>query len=304
MDNALSVRVRAALTVAVTLLIVLAEFWFLSAVYHLGDDTEAQRLARTELSATLATWEPGSDPGPILDAVAGLDEIDATWAGQTRGAAAAWSADPSVANFEALREADDDAGRALADQRARDDLTAGLIHATLLVLVSIGWFFWFRKLVRRHRDLQHRLTEREVIDTGERRLMALVHNSTDLVAVLEPDGTTSFVSPSAWTVLGYDPGELTIVDLTGLVHPDDVPTFVRSLACGDGEHMVMVAMQHQDGRLVTLEGTVNNLLADDAVRGLVLTLRDVTERQQARASAHPPGLPRLADRSRQPAAVR
>lgn len=236
MDGSLSMRVRAALTVAVTLLIVLAEFGFLSAVYHLGDGTDEDSLAQARVSASLATWQPGADPSPVLDAVAAIEAIDEPWAVDVATTAAAWSADATAANLQALRAADAAAGRTLADARAQDDLTAALIHAALLVTVSIGWFVWFRTLVRRHRDLQRRLTEREVIDTGERRLMALVQNSTDLVAVLEPDATTSFVSPSALAVLGYDAAELTGRDVTTLVHEDDVPTFVRALASGDGRH--------------------------------------------------------------------
>ena len=70
----------------------------------------------------------------------------------------------------------------------------------MLVLVSVGWFLWFRKLVRRHRELQAVLTKKQAVDAGERRLLALVQNSADLVAVLEPDSTASFVSPSATAV--------------------------------------------------------------------------------------------------------
>ena len=44
------------------------------------------------------------------------------------------------------------------------------------------------------------MTERTVIDAGERRLLALVRNSTDVVAVVEPDSTATFLSPAvaAW----------------------------------------------------------------------------------------------------------
>ena len=41
------------------------------------------------------------------------------------------------------------------------------------------------------------MTEQQELDAGERRLLALVQNSADLVLVLEPDATASFVSPAS-----------------------------------------------------------------------------------------------------------
>ena len=161
-----------------------------------------------------------------------------------------------------------------------------LILASLLVVVSIGWFVWFRQLVRRHRELQRALTERQVLDAGERRLLALVQNSADLVVVLEPDATTSFVSPSRQSVLGLSPEALIGRRFVDLLLPADVPLFIRLLAGSrEGEQNVMLRTRHADGRDLVLEGTLNNLLADAAISGWVLTVRDVTDRRvAARAS--------------------
>ncbi len=280
MDKAAPARTRAALTVSVTLLIVLAEFVFLTAVYHLDDGADEQRVAQTRFSTAFATWRTGDDPGPVLSAAQALAGSDAPGSTDVLDRARAWAADPTSGNRAALAEADDAAFDAVVAAQRTDDLLASLIHGLLLVGVSIGWFLWFRTLVRRHRELQRRLTEREVVDAGERRLMALVHNSTDLVAVLEPDSTASFVSPSAAAVLGMEPAGLTGRRFTDLLDAADVPRFVRVLAAGEGEHPVLVRLRHSDGRDLTLEGTLNNLLADAAVGGVVLTLRDVTDRQR------------------------
>ena len=155
-----------------------------------------------------------------------------------------------------------------------------LILGTLLVAVSIGWFVWFRQLVRRHRELQRAVTERQVLDSGERRLLALVQNSADLVAVLEPDSTASFVSPSSQSVLGLSPETLTGRRFVDLLLPADVPLFIRMLTGSwEGEQTVMLRTKHADGHDLVLEGTLNNLLADPAINGWVLTVRDVTDRE-------------------------
>lgn len=151
--------------------------------------------------------------------------------------------------------------------RAVDRRAAG-IFAGLLVLVSIGWFVWLRSLVRRHRALQRTLTERAVLDAGERRLLALVQNSADLVAVLEPDSTASFVSPSAGAVLGLSPDVVVGRRFVDLLLPGDVPLFIGMLAGSrEGEQPVLLRMRHAEGRDLVLEGTLNNLMAQTSVGG-------------------------------------
>ena len=83
-----------------------------------------------------------------------------------------------------------------------------LLIAALFLVVCVGWFTWFNRLARRHRRVQKELTERQVVDAGERRLTALVHNSADVVMTLDGDSTATFVSPAAQAVLGIDPPDL------------------------------------------------------------------------------------------------
>ncbi len=159
-------------------------------------------------------------------------------------------------------------------------MQAGLIYVGLLVIASLGWMFWFRRLVARHKDLQRQVTEQQARSVGERRLAALVHNSSDVIAVLDADSRIGFVSPSAQPVLGWDPD-----DLLGrrwideIVQPEEMPTFVAALA-GQRDATMTMQARHRDGTTIFLEGTLTNLLGDDSVDGLVLTARDVTARLQ------------------------
>ncbi len=277
-------RLRAAVTVLVTLMIVLAEFWFLTAVYHLGDNHDQQRLAQAELAGVLAA-SPAAADGDAARTVgsairelvdSGLDRDDVA---PLQAAAADWSASPAdVAALQDLRAETDRLGTTIAARQSGVDRTANLIHATVLVLVSIGWFFWFRKLVRRHREVQRALTQKQAVDAGERRLLALVQNSADLVIVMEPDSTASFVSPSARAVLGRAPEMLIDGRITDLLHHGDVPGFVEKLlGSREGDQGVRLRMAHADGRTLVVEGTLTDLLADPAVNGWVLTVRDVTD---------------------------
>ena len=275
-----SSRARGTITILVTLVVVLGEFGFLQAVYHMDDHVESQRAAQARVAGALDAWTPGNDTGPVEEAVRALGTTDTAGAHHLQDLTRTWAGSLDDADLLAVRTANTAVGQAVAHERSAVDRRAGIILATLLVLVSFGWFVWFRRLVRRHRTMQRELTERQVLDAGERRLLALVQNSADVVAVLEPDSTAMFVSPAARSVLGLEPEELVGARFVDILLPRDVPMFIRMLAASrEGDQPVILRTRHADGRELVLEGTLTNLMAEAAVHGWVLTVRDVTDRQ-------------------------
>ncbi|HET7387258.1 MAG TPA: EAL domain-containing protein [Nocardioidaceae bacterium] len=281
-------RARASVTVVVTLLIVLAEFGLLTAVYHLGDGARHRQVLQADLAGRLAAVDSVTDRQSVQgvrSAVARLAE-----AGLPQGDAVAltaraerWAAAPDdTAALSALRTTDRRVGEDVTAAAKNIDDDASLIQAALLILVSIGWFVWFRKLVRRHRDLEHAVTQAQATDAAQRRLLALVQSSHDMITVLDPDTTITFASPASAEVMGIEPGSLDGRRLTDLLHEDDVPVLVRILASDRvAEHPVRLRISRPDGRTLVTEGTLSNLHADDpGIGGWVLTVRDVTAQDE------------------------
>ena len=278
-------RLTTTTTVLGTLLVVVAEMALLTGIWHLGDDVEHRREARAALSGTLAPLTPGTAADATAAVRAATDSLVASGVDTgpgTPGAAVvdgtdALLADPrDPAALSRLRAADAALGDALDDASRDRSLLAAGIHAALLALVSVGWFVWFRRLVDRHRALERRLTAQQVVDQRERRLLALVQNSADLIVVLEKDGTVSFVSPSSRSVLGRSPEDL--LGRTPAVFGQDAEAVVRTLAdARSGDRPVRMRVPHADGRTLVTEGTMTNLLHEPSVAAWVLTLRDVTE---------------------------
>jgi diguanylate cyclase (GGDEF)-like protein/PAS domain S-box-containing protein len=274
-----SSRARVTIAFVVTALIVLGEFALLMTVYRLDDRVAAQQSALSRVEGALQTWQPGDDTGTVEQAVRTLD-ASVPGGEQLQALTRSWSQSPDAAGLARVSAAGDRVATALADERSAVDRRTAVLLAVLLVGVSLGWFAWFRALIRRHGELQRAVTEQQALDAGERRLLALVQNSVDLVMVLEPDSTASFVSPSAGSVLGLAPEQLTGRRFVDLLLPRDVPMFIRLLGGSrEGEQGVVVRMRHADGRELVLEGTLSNLLGDPSISGWVLTIRDVTDRQ-------------------------
>ncbi|MEY2443499.1 MAG: two-component system, sensor histidine kinase and response regulator, partial [Ilumatobacteraceae bacterium] len=117
------------------------------------------------------------------------------------------------------------------------------------------------------------------------RFRSLVHNSVDLITVIDPRGRVRYQSPSSSRVLGLAPAEIVGTPFISLVHPDQRST-ITSLVAGDsiepGETApVRFALWTKDGEWRAMEGSVTDLTRDRSVTGLVVNVHDVTERDQA-----------------------
>ncbi len=115
------------------------------------------------------------------------------------------------------------------------------------------------------------------------RLQALLTNSSDLILVLNPDGTAQYFSPSIKSILGYGGNVFWSRSLLELVHPEDVAG-VRSLltaAKGSVSGAVRGEWRLRDaaGSWLHLEAMVTDRTAERGVGGLLLNIRDVTERK-------------------------
>jgi PAS domain S-box-containing protein len=109
----------------------------------------------------------------------------------------------------------------------------------------------------------------------ERWFRSVVENATEVVTILEADGTVRYVSPAIERVLGYRPEERAGTSILDLVHPDDVERALGVLAGileTSGIHPPLeFRVPHKDGSWRYLEHVVNNLLEDPSVGGIVST---------------------------------
>ncbi len=122
------------------------------------------------------------------------------------------------------------------------------------------------------------------LEHTEEQLRPLIENATDVVTVLNRDGTRRYVSPAIERSLGYKPEELVGQNAFDLVHPDDLPDLQRAFASGLLKPDIVVTKQFRlkakDGSWRIHEATAHNLLNDPTVHGVVINSRDITERKR------------------------
>ena len=120
-------------------------------------------------------------------------------------------------------------------------------------------------------------------DGSDGRFRALVQHALDIVAIVDPDGTWSYVSPAIERILSIAPADLLHADPVALIHPADRArlrrVYAEVLASAGSHPPAEFRVQHQDGSWRWLEAVGTNLLADPRVRGIVVNARDITDRK-------------------------
>jgi diguanylate cyclase (GGDEF)-like protein/PAS domain S-box-containing protein len=119
---------------------------------------------------------------------------------------------------------------------------------------------------------------------SDERLESLTRHTSDVITVIDRDGTLRYVSPASATVLGVRPQDLVGQRLPYLVHPDDVRDVERALNDATATEGAMSTMEFRvvgvAGEWRYLEALGTNLLHDPDVAGVIVTMRDITDRRR------------------------
>jgi diguanylate cyclase (GGDEF)-like protein/PAS domain S-box-containing protein len=138
------------------------------------------------------------------------------------------------------------------------------------------------------------------LERSERRFRSLVEHSTELVAVVDEKSRIRFLTPAFHRRLGYEPDSLLGTCLLDIVNPEDRKA-VRLEDPPAEEAERRWRLRHHDGSWIETEMDSKDLLDDPAVRGYVVTVRDVSHRrmleEQIRHQAFHDPLTGLANRA-------
>lgn len=134
------------------------------------------------------------------------------------------------------------------------------------------------------RDITARCQLEGATRAAEARFRALIENVADLIAVLAPDGAIRFISPSVRQIAGFEPSECIGRGFADFIEASDLPaakSLVDRLLKSTGEPVqYALRHRHKSGVTIDMEGLARYLPNEPGINGIVVTLRDVTLRNQ------------------------
>lgn len=120
---------------------------------------------------------------------------------------------------------------------------------------------------------------------GRRRAGAIVEHGSDVVLITDADGLVRYATPGLGRTLGHVPTAWHGRDVAALgadePDQDTIRTRIASVLDVASDPVVEfeVSLECQDGQRRNAEAVVVNRLDDDAVGGIVVTFRDITEQR-------------------------
>jgi PAS domain S-box-containing protein len=123
------------------------------------------------------------------------------------------------------------------------------------------------------------------LQASERRFRAFTERAQVLTVVCDAQGWVSYASPAALRLVGFPSEQLQGSNVFDWLHPQDLEPARAEMQAVLGftspQVETVCRVHHADGQWRYLAILANNCLADPAVNGVVLNLRDVTGRTRA-----------------------
>jgi len=146
-------------------------------------------------------------------------------------------------------------------------------------IVRVGRLATDVSLALEAKSLAEDLLRRE----SERRFRSLVQHSNDVVAVIDDQGRINYISPSCQAVLGFSDERLLHQSFLSMVHLQDRSALQGLVSMLDpstpSPKKTEVRVVAADGSTRTVDVTVTDLRRERSVAGIVINLRDVTDRK-------------------------
>jgi PAS domain S-box-containing protein len=146
--------------------------------------------------------------------------------------------------------------------------------------------YWGRKaVVSINHDIRQRKRIEAAITASEKQMRSLVETISEIVALIDAQGTITFISPQVERVLGYPAEEIKGKNIFDFIHPDD-----RERAAAEYSKTIqdpglavpsMLRVRTRAGEWIPFEVIANNQLSDTEVAAVVFTARDLRYRREA-----------------------
>jgi PAS domain S-box-containing protein len=140
------------------------------------------------------------------------------------------------------------------------------------------------RMVGTQSDITTRRNAENKLIESEKRFRSLIYNSTEIIRILDENGTIIFDSPSSVHILGYPEGSLVGKNPIDYIHPDDQERVKKDLnEVYDNKNTGIPTefrIRKADGTYLPVESTSQNLTDVPSIAGIVVTTHPIKERKE------------------------
>lgn len=135
----------------------------------------------------------------------------------------------------------------------------------------------------------HDITERKnaalALKNSEEKFRSLVHNISDIIALVDENGIIQYVSSSVKAIMGYEENEVVGTNMFELIHPADHAIVFTELQTALQQPYYTTTLEirllNKQGEYIYLETKGSNQLNNPLIKALLINCRDITERKTA-----------------------
>ena len=133
-------------------------------------------------------------------------------------------------------------------------------------------------------DITDRKRAEEELRNSNERFRSVIQSLSDTIFIIGPNGKLTYESPAAARILGYSPGYFIGKSPFEHIHPEDLDRVVKDLdevfdSVNPGTSTEF-RYRKVDGTWINLEATGSNQIENPGIQGIVLTVRDISERKR------------------------